>query len=195
MLKVIENQKFFSIDGLFTDSEIDRILSAPLEFSSVGTVVDSSGAVIVDTHYRDSDIAAISRGSGIDTLIHQKLEIISKGLFGKSTTIKQIATTIDIIKYKKGQKLRPHFDWFEDNKNVSGNRMFTIMIGLQNALRGGQTKFPLLNNLEFSAKKGTVYVWKNLVNQVGDKQMIHEGTEVMDGTKIIAVLFLNTQLL
>ena len=51
---------------------------------------------------------------------------------------------IQILRYERGQKYDPHFDYFTDDENVKhgGQRVATVLMYLSDVERGGETVFP-----------------------------------------------------
>ncbi|CAD5188681.1 unnamed protein product, partial [Musa acuminata subsp. malaccensis] len=52
--------------------------------------------------------------------------------------------SIQILRYRDGQKYEPHFDYFHDPKNqaLGGHRYATVLMYLSNVNKGGETVFP-----------------------------------------------------
>ena len=95
--------------------------------------------------------------------------------------------------YKKGQFFRQHHDWFNEHSYEqhclhSGNRCWTIMIYLNEDMVGGETKFHNLN-LTFTPKMGTAVVWQNMVDGIPTTDSLHEGCDVIDGSKYIITIW------
>ncbi|KAG1347556.1 Prolyl 4-hydroxylase 2 [Cocos nucifera] len=52
--------------------------------------------------------------------------------------------SMQILRYQKGQKYEPHFDYFRDKFNIArgGHRFATVLMYLSNVKKGGETIFP-----------------------------------------------------
>ena len=93
--------------------------------------------------------------------------------------------------YKPGQYFKPHNDWFGPgsayNKHClhSGNRTNTLMIYLNDDFEGGATDFAR-KKVTVKPELGKAVAWANLLeNGNGDQDSLHEGQDVISGTKYI----------
>jgi len=92
--------------------------------------------------------------------------------------------------YNGGEYFRPHYDWFgkeamESHGGIAGQRTHTLMIYLNDDFKGGETNFP---NKELSVKPelGKAVWWRNTKDDgSGDETVLHEGSDVISGTKYI----------
>ena len=110
-----------------------------------------------------------------------------------------------IIRYQKGQEYKQHHDYFSDEGHgidkirqrelkISGNRVATALFFLNDGFEGGETIFPLVNNLTIKPKTGRCIVWMNQFkhNSLGKeiKQVngisLHAGLPIIKGEKFIA---------
>ena len=92
-------------------------------------------------------------------------------------------------KYESGQYFRLHHDYFEGYNyeyhcQKSGNRTHSFMIYLNDNYEGGETNFPLLN-LSIKPEKGKAVWWYNIKDGELQQDTIHEGKDVISGTKYI----------
>jgi len=93
--------------------------------------------------------------------------------------------------YKPGQYFKPHNDWFGPgsayNKHClhSGNRTNTLMIYLNDDFEGGATDFAR-KKVTVKPELGKAVTWTNLLEDGnGDQDSLHEGQDVISGTKYI----------
>lgn len=190
MLEILNRQKLVDLNGLFTKSDVSDILAQidGLGFTN-GYILDDKGDTIQDKKVRSSLNCVLEKDSDLSKFIFGKLKVISSMLYGNDRILESLASGIDIIKYGKGQRLTAHFDYYKDGRKP--NRKYSIMIGLQECKKGGETVFGELGKT-FIAKSGAVYIWDNLTpDGSGNPNMVHEGKEVTDGEKVIAVVFIN----
>ena len=95
-------------------------------------------------------------------------------------------------RYQVGQCFKDHVDFFyidqpywEEYSSHGGQRTWTAMIYLSEGVRGGGTRFPLLN-VEIAPKLGRILVWNNMAADGGPNGwMTHAGQPVEDGVKYI----------
>lgn len=93
---------------------------------------------------------------------------------------------LQMVKYTSGQQYRPHHDWFkpphDDTKN---ERIYTILVYLNDDYQGGETYFPKVK-YGFKGKKGDAILWRNCAENSPDKcfdHSLHAGTPPTSGTK------------
>jgi hypothetical protein len=90
-----------------------------------------------------------------------------------------------LTRYKLGEAFDYHLDCGYWKNHPSGERRRTIIIYLQQPLRGGSTHFRGLN-LEISPQVGRLVLWHNLLpNGNGNHAMIHCSQPVSQGCKVV----------
>jgi prolyl 4-hydroxylase len=80
----------------------------------------------------------------------------------------EYAEGIQAQRYDVGQQFKAHYDYFEPNTKVyqkfagvRGNRTWTFMVYLDDAMEGGATRFTAID-LAIRPKTGTAVLWNNL---------------------------------
>ena len=92
--------------------------------------------------------------------------------------------------YKVGRQFKPHTDFFEcddlnDNLSDINQRTFTVMIYLNDVLKGGETVFSNIP-ISFNPKPGSAVIWNNLhENGSPNYDSIHQSKKVLEGHKVI----------
>lgn len=108
--------------------------------------------------------------------------------------------TIQGQRYEVGQQFKPHNDWFyetqdywKDEKDQGGQRIWTAMVFLNDTQVGGATRFKRLGKM-FHAEKGKLLCWNNL-NANGDPNewALHQGMKVRQGVKYIITKWFREQ--
>jgi prolyl 4-hydroxylase len=87
---------------------------------------------------------------------------------------------LQLLRYGKGEYFYEHYD-----ATLTGyDRIYTILIYLNNGYKGGITHF---NNLNISIKpeKGKAVLFKSLANDKIIEKSLHQGCEVYDGMKYV----------
>lgn len=88
---------------------------------------------------------------------------------------------LQIVKYKKGQEYKYHYDYFDKKSDQTSNqRVHTILVYLNslNKKDGGKTAFPKFNK-KITPKKGLGVSWFNLLpNGKLNKKSLHAGEPV-----------------
>lgn len=92
-----------------------------------------------------------------------------------------------LLAYRPGQEYRPHFDWLGPGplRDAGGQRVQTALVYLNDAYRGGQTRF-IKPGFAVAAAKGDAITFSN-VDAKGepDPSTQHAGTAVLEGTKFV----------
>lgn len=101
----------------------------------------------------------------------------------------------NFVKYSKGGFYKPHFDGFnkaqieKGSMGVSGQRMFTSILYLNDDFDGGETVFPKINKT-IKPSPGKIYIWRNATpDLVLDQQSLHAGNPVQSGVKYVIVIW------
>lgn len=106
---------------------------------------------------------------------------------------KAYGETIQGQRYEVGQQFKPHNDWFydtqdywQDEKNQGGQRIWTAMVFLNDTQTGGgATRFKKLGKI-FHAEKGKFLCWNNLTAEgLVNEWALHQGMKVRAGVKYI----------
>ena len=100
---------------------------------------------------------------------------------------------MQVLRYQLHEEYQLHYDFFnphtESGKETlqrGGQRMATVLMYLQEPLRGGETFFPYLN-LHFRPKRGRALVFYNLTPEGwGNTQTRHASLPVREGEKWVA---------
>ncbi len=100
--------------------------------------------------------------------------------------------TLQGQRYAPGQQFKPHHDFFhttqsywENERQMGGQRTWTAMIYLNEPGGGGETNFPKAG-LCVAPRTAMLVLWNNM-DEVGAPHLatLHEGCPVADGTKYI----------
>ena len=125
-----------------------------------------------------------------DEVLKKIMKKVKKKLKIESEYIEDINLTY----YKKGDKYKIHHDYFNPNFSQaerdilkkSGQRMYTIFVYLKNAIKGGETNFPILNK-KFKLNEGDAILWQNAYFENDICYMnyntLHEGLPPIEGEK------------
>jgi prolyl 4-hydroxylase len=98
---------------------------------------------------------------------------------------------LQILRYRKGQEYRPHFDSFPDGAGGAvhtargGQRVNTVLVYLQSPEAGGGTAFPACG-LTVCPQPGSAVIFRN-VDGTGrrDPASLHAGLPVVHGEKVV----------
>lgn len=81
---------------------------------------------------------------GILVPLRTFIDFISINSYLCATCYSENGEPIQILRYERGQKYEPHFDFFMDkfNQEFGGHRVATVLIYLSDVDKGGETVFP-----------------------------------------------------
>jgi prolyl 4-hydroxylase len=95
----------------------------------------------------------------------------------------------NVLHYKPGEEYRPHFDFITPSEKhamelqVSGQRIITLLIYLNDNFEGGETSFPELD-WRFKGRTGDALVFWNLTPEgKPDRRTLHAGLPPASGEK------------
>jgi len=168
---------------------VDKILALVKDKNFTDSTQYVHGKISVNKEFRSST----SYSSNMDSETKEMLEIIRDALFldffgEDADKWKGGSTEFDIIKYREGNELKIHSDYFGDK---IPDRRYTIIIGLKQAEEGGSTSFPLIGK-SVLLEPGDVLFFENLLADGSPNINSHHlGEKVIKGEKMIAVIFIN----
>lgn len=97
---------------------------------------------------------------------------------------------LQLLKYGSKQYYQQHNDFIERHKRQApGTRLLTFFIYFNDVEKGGETRFPLLNNLKVQPRRGRVLIWPSVLDgdlYAVDKRTDHEAAPVEVGQKFAA---------
>ncbi len=116
-----------------------------------------------------------------------KLDAVVRTLTGLPSENKE---ELQVVHYDVGQFYEAHMDTFQKNtasfkeecENRGGQRVYTVMVYLNNVEEGGETEFPKAG-LKVKPEIGTVLFWHNMVDGVPYLKSEHEAMPPIKGEK------------
>jgi len=98
---------------------------------------------------------------------------------------------INIVKYKTGGYFKPHYDAI---KILDGyDRIYTIILYLNDDYEGGETYFPLLNK-SYKLSKGDALFFHNYNTDLSNSSLsMHEGCVIKSGEKWVANIWVHSK--
>lgn len=172
------------IKNILNKDEINYIKNYTKYKFTESTVISENNSIILNKFDRLSKTAYIEKDNNN---IRPLLEKIS-GLTGKPICNFE---DLQVVKYEKNNYYKPHHDAFIDDslpniKLSGGQRIYTILIYLNNNFEGGHTHFPKLNK-KFKVKAGDAIFFNTLSknNTKIHPKALHAGLPVTNGEKWI----------
>lgn len=94
---------------------------------------------------------------------------------------------IQLLQYEVGQFYLQHHDYIPHHRRRQcGPRILTFFMYLNDVAEGGETRFPMLNNITVKPKKGRAVLWPSVLSDNPfdiDGSTEHEAMPVIEGTK------------
>jgi prolyl 4-hydroxylase len=189
---MINNNFLETIDSFITEEECLDIINLVKDEFEITTVL---GEQIID--YR------VAKGAWVDDYLANNNPLINKikkFVSDKTSLPIENQEQIHVVKYNVKGEYKDHHDFFhpseeyyENEMQRGGQRIFTCLIYLNNNFTGGETFFPK-KNIKIKPKIGKMIIWKNInKTQYGtyyfDDSTIHTGLPVLTGIKYIAIIW------
>jgi prolyl 4-hydroxylase len=123
-----------------------------------------------------------------------QIEAIERRLAALTNSPYENGEGLQLTRYEEGQFYLPHHDYFDPTKPgfdkylaQGGQRVFSVILYLNDGFRAGETEFPVLRFL-IPPTKGSALVLANmdLQTDVLDDSTLHGGRAPVGGTKFIA---------
>lgn len=110
-----------------------------------------------------------------------------------ATVAKSHFEPMQVIHYNVGESYALHHDMLDKENHLSGPRIFTFLVYLNDVEEGGETHFPYLD-LTVKPKKGKALFWPNVYDHdpnLIDKRTAHEARAVVKGEKFVGNVWLH----
>lgn len=187
VLFVLKQPQIILLGNVLSNDECDAIVAhCGTRYTRSTVTGDDDGSSVVHEG-RTSDMAFIQRGEA------EVAERIEQRLAALAHWPAECGEPFQLQKYASTQEYRPHYDWLDPDSTGhrshlarGGQRLATFILYLSEVEQGGGTVFPGLG-LEVYPKKGSALWFLNTdSNHQPDRQTLHGGAPVVNGTKIIA---------
>lgn len=169
------------LDNFLDTIECQHLIDLAAVGLSKSTVAVHGQGQSTLSDYRTSESTGIAMGQdGIVRNIENRISIA----FNWNNTD---TDSIQVLRYNNGEQYKPHHDFFADNSSFVrgvGERIATLILYLEDPIRGGTTYFPELN-LHIHCKKGNALFFSYPIPNA-DSKTLHAGSPVVEGTKWIA---------
>ncbi|CAL9149508.1 unnamed protein product [Musa hybrid cultivar] len=125
--------RIFLYKGFLSDEECDHIIKLARNKTTRSIVANNESGKSLTSNVRTSSSMFLRKHR--DEVIARIETFLPEAENGES---------IQILRYRDGQKYEPHFDYFHDPKNqaLGGHRYATVLMYLSNVNKGGETVFP-----------------------------------------------------
>ena len=187
VLFVLQSPQVILLGNVLGSEECDAIVAHCGTRYTRSTVTGADDGSSVVHEGRTSDMAFIERGEA------EIAERIERRLAALAHWPAECGEPFQLQKYASTQEYRPHYDWLDPDTTGhrshlarGGQRLATFILYLTDVEQGGGTIFPGLG-LEVYPQKGSALWFLNTdSNHQPDRQTLHGGAPVINGTKIIA---------
>ena len=171
-----DNYSIIEIDNVLSSSECDDlILYADKQSYFKSQVLTSKGSI--DSSNRESQQCWLRDNS------HIHCNKISAGASKITKLPIENMEELQIVKYEKGGYFKEHYDPEVRNKSNINDRIYTLIIYLNDDFEGGETYFKKLD-INVKPKKGKAVLFKSLKSdKTLLKKSLHQGQKVTSGIK------------
>ncbi|WP_295855958.1 2OG-Fe(II) oxygenase [uncultured Xylophilus sp.] len=189
VLQAMANPRIVVFGNLLSDAECDELIAdAEPRMKRSLTVATKTGGEEVNAD-RTSDGMFFARG---ETPVVARLEERIARLVGWPLVNGE---GLQVLHYRKGAEYKPHYDYFDPSEpgtpsilKRGGQRVATLVIYLNEPVRGGGTTFPDVH-LEVAPKRGNA-VFFSYERPHPSTRTLHGGAPVIEGDKWIATKWL-----
>ena len=124
--------------NFLTPEECDHLIALARDEMSAASVVDKKTGASKPSDVRTSTGHFLRRGE--DEVVFR----IEERIAAFAMIPADHGEGMQILRYTRGQKYDPHFDYFQDDENVKhgGQRVATVLMYLSDVDKGGETVFP-----------------------------------------------------
>ncbi|KAI5057397.1 hypothetical protein GOP47_0027412 [Adiantum capillus-veneris] len=197
----------FLYKGFLTEEECDHLIELAKDGLQKSAVVDhDSGKPILSTVRTSSGMFIDRDKDEVVSRIEDKIAIWT--FLGKEN-----GERMQVLKYQKGEKYEPHYDYFRDkvNQGQGGHRVATVLMYLSNVAQGGETVFPdakrgrrfsmdetfsdcAKRGVSVKPRKGDALLFFSLSTEaIPDPSSLHGGCPVIEGEKWSATKWIHVQ--
>jgi len=192
--------RVFLYPHFLSDDEANHLVSLARGELKKSAVADNTSGKSTLSEVRTSSGTFISKGQ--DPIVAGIEDKISAWTF----LPKENGEDMQVLRYKRGEKYEPHYDYFTDSVNTirGGHRVATVLLYLTDVAEGGETVFPLAkermnkglhrkdatfsecakNGISVKPRKGDALLFFNLrPDAATDPSSLHGGCEVIKGEK------------
>lgn len=179
-LKLITNDSYriIQIDNILTSEECDNLISYANNQNYTDSKVLSQAGSVYNNNRKSQQIWIKDKENDIANKITQYTE--------KYTGYpKENMEELQLVKYDVSGYFNEHYDPDVSYKNDSSDRIYTLIIYLNDDYEGGETYFKNIN-LRIKPKKGKGVIFKSLTeNNELLTNSLHTGTPITKGNKYI----------
>lgn len=171
--------------ALLTPEECAHIATKASEGLAPARVIDPTTGKLIAHPVRTSHEAAI--GPAHEDLVIRAINLRVAAISDTDVDQGEVLTT---LRYTPGQQYRPHLDTIG---GASNQRIRTVLLYLNEAFRGGETQFQLLD-LTFRPRGGDALMFDTLLaDGRPDERARHAGLPVTDGAKWVATRWIRRE--
>ena len=95
-----------------------------------------------------------------------------------------------VLHYRVGERFLPHYDFLDESHpghareiSISGQRVVTFLVSLNDDYEGGETQFPILGKRYRGRKGNALFFWNVEPDGSPDRRVLHAGLPPTNGEK------------
>jgi prolyl 4-hydroxylase len=181
--------EIYELDKAITDDECDVFKELVLKYATKSLVTDPYASKSIRT----------SRTATLVSDFHPIIDALNLRLYQLFRAPEKLSEDLQGSFYDVGQEFKPHFDFFDFNLEYNkpyikdGQRLWTVIVYLDEPKSGGCTTFPKLD-ISIKPKKGNALIWRNCYpNKAPNPFTLHASTPIIEGEKTILTKWLKEQ--
>lgn len=188
MKQLSGDPKILTIDEFLKPDEIEQLISLGAAGEHDSTVVDGKSGEVETSNYRVCKLTYLDDAS----------QPLTKALMERIASIAKVRPCqvegLQVLRYSIGGHYFPHVDPFDTRSGqlkqvlrMGGQRIASIVIGLKQADKGGETDFNRLK-MSLKLKPGeALFFWSLHSNGQINQLSEHSAMPVLEGEKIVLV--------
>lgn len=181
--------EIYELENAISDEECDIFKELVLKYATKSLVTDPYASKSIRT----------SRTATLIPDFHPIVGALNHRLHQLLRAPDKLSEDLQGSFYDVGQEFKPHYDFFDFTKEYNkhylkdGQRLWTIIVYLDEPKSGGSTTFPKLD-IEIRPKKGKALIWRNCYpNKAPNPYTLHASTPVVEGEKTILTKWFKEQ--
>lgn len=171
----VDHPKIIIIENMLSNIECDELMVLANNRFSKSKIINEEKMIV--SNYRTSQTSSFKLNE--NDLITRIDKRLSKFLCWPINRCENL----QVQKYNIGEQYLPHYDYFEENSNITGNRVATVIVYLNEPIKGGETLFSDIQ-LKIIPKKGMA-VFFTYDRPYPTTMTKHAGCPVLAGEKWI----------
>jgi prolyl 4-hydroxylase len=180
------------IENFLSNEECDHLIAISQDKMAQSLVYKDDYSPLEETGVRSSKSAHLPMG------YDYTIKVIEARIASTTRLPLEFGEPFQVLNYQLGQEYKQHHDFFDPLNpggakviEMTGQRIATMLLYLNDVPKGGETFFPVLN-LQIPPKKGCALLFYNIhSNGIPDMNTLHASLPVLEGEKWLATKWIH----